>query len=344
MTLIKVSLVSKKISLMELQSLQREPQVSTRSVSAKVVFSPWHETILESSFTEEKRVASLVRFLPVLAAVSPIITFIISYLLAVVHSKSYPALMPYISQTGNVPPASCVFTLGLCFTALLFLPTVFLQYQRLTACISVILGHIKDEHENSSKNSNSFTKSFFGKARSVAEYRANNLWWCLNYNRAALVFGLLGILGVLIVAAFQESKVRNIHYGAAALAFTCIMLYVCYITFILYKIRYHCFQSNLFKFRLMMAIVTVILFFLMAVCVSKVREMYDPIKHDEHHPFEADCPYNSYFLISSFAEWCLSITSFTYIGTFYFDFKHISLDILVNVRKVPGQNELALLR
>jgi hypothetical protein len=335
-------------------------------VATKAVFSPYEE----EKCKEEKPKLSLIRFLPILAMCSPILTFLGSYVLSVLNGH-YPAALPYISHTGNEPPGSGVFTFGICLTCLFLLPTVFLQYQRLIACITVVLGDSEsmpsgDMSLKAKKPKYRFFSYLYEKYISTGESvdleesveskdpeeesvaTSNTQWWYLTMNRAALLSGVTGIFGMLIVGSFQESKMSQPHYIGAIIAFVSVVLYITLISLILFKIRYHYYRTKLFLFRLILNMNALVVFFCMiGFGLTYAKLIPENLSKKESHNLKFDQNGNvfPFFVATSTCEWLLALNCFTYCGTFYFDFKHISLDIMVNVRKVPGvKNELALLR
>nr|XP_022325155.1 DNA damage-regulated autophagy modulator protein 2-like [Crassostrea virginica] len=112
------------------------------------------------------------------AAILPV-TFLITYAIAVSDDDVYP-WFPYISDTGTLPPESCVFGQLINIAALLIMTVVFLRYQQLKTV-----------------------------------WDTNNP----KKNKVSLALGLLAGIGLSIVANFQVENVNSVHVIGAALAF-----------------------------------------------------------------------------------------------------------------------------
>lgn len=94
--------------------------------------------------------------------------------------------LPTISELGDRPPSSCIFTFCLSVTAVTFLWVCYVRYRDLQAVVLLD--------------------------------RRTNL--------AMFVSGLCFVFGMLIVASFQSSEVPVVHYAGATLLFVAATVYV----------------------------------------------------------------------------------------------------------------------
>merc|ERR1712142_1355442 len=123
-------------------------------------------------------------YIPLVTAILFPVTFITTYGIAVSlgHADSF---RPYISDTGTIPPESCIFGQFLNIEAFLLSLTSYIRYKQVA---DFYVAHEKQ----------------------VLLKRLNTV---------ALVMGLLGSLGVSIVGNFQETSVVVAHFIGASLAF-----------------------------------------------------------------------------------------------------------------------------
>ena len=99
-----------------------------------------------------------------------------------------PFFLPTISELGDRPPASSIFSFCFAFGAGVFGWVVFARF--------------KDVHQ----------------VLVIERYR--------NLNRVACGVGLLFCLGMLVVCTFQSQNVPVVHYAAALVLFSCATIYV----------------------------------------------------------------------------------------------------------------------
>ena len=127
-------------------------------------------------------------WLPVTMAVLALSTFITSYLMAASY-HNVSLFFPYISDTGAMVPESCVFTLLLTLTGILAAGVIYVRYLQ------------------------------------VREYNREDVRRVLGLNLWALRLGLAAVLGLLVVAAFQDTAVLMVHFAGAALCFGSGLIY-----------------------------------------------------------------------------------------------------------------------
>ncbi|XP_035554735.1 DNA damage-regulated autophagy modulator protein 1 isoform X6 [Canis lupus baileyi] len=137
-------------------------------------------------------------FVPFLLVTWSSAAFIISYVVAVLSGHVNPFL-PYISDTGTTPPESGIFGFMINFSAFLGAATMYTRYKIV-------------EKQNQT--------SYFSTPV---------------FNLVSLVLGLVGCIGMGIVANFQELAVPVVHDGGALLAFVCGVGYTLLQSIISYK-------------------------------------------------------------------------------------------------------------
>lgn len=168
-------------------------------------------------------------FLPVFLVIWSSGTFIISYIIAVCR-HDVDVLIPYISDTGNTPPESCVFGFMTFISACAGIVTIYAMYK-----------YVDKLSEDTG----------------VVSPRCN---------KAALGLGIISCVGMCIVATFQESAVQTVHLLGALLFFLCGALYLIFQT----VISYRCYPYGASRYvcctRLIITIISVVAFFPTLIC------------------------------------------------------------------------------
>lgn len=136
--------------------------------------------------------------LPVVLVISSSSTFIVNYVIATLRGD-VDVIFPYISDTGNSPPESCIFGLMTSITAMAGVGTMYARYK--------------------------FIERLIEKTGGVRP--------CCNL--AGFIVGLLSCLGMCVVATFQETVVTVVHDLGALLFFLTGVLYIFIQTCISYQ-------------------------------------------------------------------------------------------------------------
>ncbi|XP_025939745.1 DNA damage-regulated autophagy modulator protein 1 isoform X5 [Apteryx rowi] len=129
-----------------------------------------------------------VAFVPALLVTWSSAAFIIPYVVAVLGGHVDP-LVPYISDTGTKPPESGIFGFMINISSLLGVATMYIRYLI-----------IEKQNESSHFISSSF-------------------------NILSLSIGLMGCVGMGIVATFQELSVPSVHDIGALVAFGSVIVF-----------------------------------------------------------------------------------------------------------------------
>ncbi|KAK3930147.1 DNA damage-regulated autophagy modulator protein 2 [Frankliniella fusca] len=132
-------------------------------------------------------VVGLTKFTMLLTILAVILLITISACYALSVALGHvPIVFPYISETGNWAPESCLFSFGMNIASFLYVVAVYLRYHELIVY-------------REGTPSTSITPRM---------------------NRAAWILGTASALGLCVVANFQVQKVRIVHYLGA---FTCFV-------------------------------------------------------------------------------------------------------------------------
>eukprot|EP00112_Aurelia_sp_Birch-Aquarium-sp1_P009360 Seg2060.4 transcript_id=Seg2060.4/GoldUCD/mRNA.D3Y31 product="DNA damage-regulated autophagy modulator protein 2" protein_id=Seg2060.4/GoldUCD/D3Y31 len=141
----------------------------------------------------------LIMMLPIFAGGIPAIFMLGAFL----HADDNNSLIlknntkvPYISDIGNHKPHSSVFTFGLCLSAVFGLGLIIVRYFQV--------------------------EFLYEKCGSKANY-------------CSLIFGIIAIIGEIMVASFQLSSQNIVHYFAAFMHFFFIMGYMCMQTWVTHR-------------------------------------------------------------------------------------------------------------
>ncbi|KFO36414.1 DNA damage-regulated autophagy modulator protein 1 [Fukomys damarensis] len=209
---------------------------------------------------------------------------IISYMVAVLSGHVNPFL-PHISDTGTTPPESSIFGFMINFSAFLGTATIYLRYKIL-------------EKQNET--------SYFSTPV---------------LNLVSLVLGLVGCIGMGIVASFQELTMPVVHDGGALLAFVCGVMYILLQSVISYK---QCPQWNSLstcRVRMAISVVSCAAVLPMIACASLIS-----ITKLKRNPREKDCVYH---LVSAICEWTAAFGFVFYFLTFVQDFQSVTLRVSI---------------
>ncbi|KAH7732150.1 Frag1/DRAM/Sfk1 [Aphelenchoides avenae] len=151
-------------------------------------------------------------------------------------------------------------------------------------------------------------------------------------NRLAFYAGLLGALGMFIVANFQETAVIQFHLTGAFMCFGCGCIYMIIQTWITYRMHPLFVNRRIAYIRGAIALVSSVCFVLavvLGVMASKTFHKYypdvpSPRPWRQHHP-----PLPGYDLhcISAVAEWTCAILNVCFLLSYSRDFEKIRVQL-----------------
>ncbi|XP_069085075.1 DNA damage-regulated autophagy modulator protein 1 [Pleurodeles waltl] len=239
-------------------------------------------------------------YIPSLLVIWSAAAFIISYVTAVSLGHVEP-LVPYISDTGTTPPESAIFGFMISITSFLGTFTMYARYK------------------------------IVQKQNEVATFIPH---W---FNMMSLVFGVLGCIGMVIVATFQERSVPIVHDVGALLTFICGVFYILLQSMISLKSSPHWSSTRLCRIRMAISIVSLAALIPMIICASLIffshREWETGKKitraHCKHHCL-SDLHYRIH-LASAICEWIVAFGFVSYFLTYVQEFQQAKLKIITEL-------------
>jgi hypothetical protein len=225
--------------------------------------------------------------------------FILCYVVAIGDGDVTPGF-PYISDTGAKPPESCIFTLLINVSAMLAFLIIFIRYKQ------------------------------------VQEYNKQDLSRILKLNGVSAVVGVVAVLGIMVVGAFQDVNVGVVHLAGAGVGFGLGIVYEWMQALMSYKMFSNRGQLRVVVTRILIALFSTI-FALMTVvaggvAVEEVRSKYDDVTIEMMLKWNSTMPGYSAHLVSTSSEWALAISLLVFFLTFYNSFKKISLQAIIRLR------------
>ncbi|NXW07073.1 DRAM2 protein, partial [Fregetta grallaria] len=151
-------------------------------------------------------------FLPVALVVWSAASFVFSYITAIVLHHVDP-LVPYISDTGTIPPERCLFGIMLNISAFLGMATMYVRYKQVYAL-------------NPEKSK------------------------IIKLNKFGLTLGLMSCFGLCIIANFQKCILYYIHVVGACLTFGVGAIYMLVQTVLSYLMQPEVHSKDIFWIRL----------------------------------------------------------------------------------------------
>ncbi|KAE8615100.1 hypothetical protein XENTR_v10008408 [Xenopus tropicalis] len=227
-------------------------------------------------------------FLPSILVIWSSAGFLFSYIISVLIGH-VPPFVPYISDTGTSPPESGVFGFMISLSAMLGAATMYTRYKIL-------------EKQN---HSTDFLPYYF--------------------NKTSLAIGLLGCIGMGIVATFQEMAVPAVHDAGALITFICGVLYILLQSYISYKscpawnTRVTCHIRMAISVIAFIAVVPMSVF---SVLSGRKRLDWKPSDEGYH-----------YHLTSAICEWIVAFGFNMYFLTFIRDFQGVSIQISTEIHE-----------
>uniref|UniRef100_U5ESK3 Putative conserved plasma membrane protein n=1 Tax=Corethrella appendiculata TaxID=1370023 RepID=U5ESK3_9DIPT len=216
-------------------------------------------------------------------------TFIGTYIAAVIQGHVVPDF-PYISDAATYSPESCVFGQFINIGCVLLGITIYIRYRQIDE-YSIIHSDVR---------------------RCVGRKNIIGLW-----------IGITSCLGISIVANFQETNVRIVHFVGAFLCFGAGTIYFWLQAIISYYLQPYSGSMLKAHIRLMLSVICTIFFIVASVTgvISHIRfKGSDPRKW---YPSDGGWYYH---VASTISEWIVATAFCFYIITFTEEFKIISLD------------------
>ncbi|XP_017571845.1 DNA damage-regulated autophagy modulator protein 1 [Pygocentrus nattereri] len=202
-------------------------------------------------------------------------TFIVNYIIAL-YKGHVDVVFPYISDTGAIPPESCIFGLMSTITAFAGFATMFARYKFL-------------ERQNEITG---------GVSPAL--------------NKAALFFAVTSCLGMCVVATFQETTEGTVHDIGAFIFFLSGVVYIILQTIISHKAHPYGASKRVCYIRTIFAIVAFVAAFptiIFAFLVKVTKLHWNP--EDENYKFHLASAVSEWIVSFTFVFFF-----FTYIQEF----------------------------
>ncbi|XP_072257243.1 DNA damage-regulated autophagy modulator protein 1 isoform X2 [Pyxicephalus adspersus] len=139
------------------------------------------------------------------------------------------------------------------------------------------------------------------------------------FNFVSFLIGVIGCIGMGIVASFQETAVTKVHDAGALVTFVCGVIYIFLQSIISYKSCPQWNRRGTCHIRMTIAALSVLATFPMIICASFVG-----IGTFKCEPGEEMSPYHQ---ASAVCEWIVAFGFVTYFLTFIRDFQAVNLKI-----------------
>jgi len=215
-------------------------------------------------------------------------TFIGTYIASIVQNHVVPDV-PYISDSATYSPESCIFGQFINTGCVLLGLTIYIRYRQII--------HVTDHHE--------VLKDLIGVL-----------------NRRSLFIGLASCYGISIVANFQETNVRIMHYVGAFTCFGFGTIYFWCQSIISYRLEpFITLRKALY--RIVLSIFCTIFFFMVSICGVISHILFDGT--DPRHWYPSDGGWR-FHVASSISEWIVATIFSFYILTFADEFRYIQFD------------------
>nr|XP_056701021.1 DNA damage-regulated autophagy modulator protein 2 [Euleptes europaea] len=218
-------------------------------------------------------------------------SFIFSYITAVLLRHVDP-LVPYISDTGTVPPERCLFGIMLNISALLGIATMYVRYKQVF--------YLNPEEAT-----------------------------ILKLNKVGLVLGMVSCFGLCIIANFQKSTLIAMHVVGACLTFGVGTFYMLVQTILSYKMQPS--NNSVFRIRLMVLLwcaASIVSMFISSVILYSGRCGVDLVQKLHWDPNEKGY---SIHIASTVSEWSLAFSFLSFFLTYIRDFQKITLYVVVQL-------------
>ncbi|XP_041111032.1 DNA damage-regulated autophagy modulator protein 1 isoform X1 [Polyodon spathula] len=219
-------------------------------------------------------------FLPVSLVIWSSSSFIVSYITALLERHVDP-VFPYISDTGTEPPESEIFGIMITLASFLGVATMYTRYKFLETLNETT-------HAISTK-----------------------------LNKSTLLCGIIGCLGMCVVATFQETVVTLVHDIGAFIAFISGVIYIFLQSVISYKMHPLGSTQIVCHIRMVISVISIIAVVPMIVCallVPKTQLHWDPDEKDY-----------LVHLVSAVCEWTVAFGFVCYFLTYIKEFQKFTL-------------------
>lgn len=226
-------------------------------------------------------------FLPSALVIWTAASFLLSYITAVLLHHVDP-LVPYISDSGTIPPERCLFGIMLNISAALSMATMYVRYKQVSA-----LNPQESE--------------------------------ILRLNKAGLALGFVSSFGLCIIANFQKTTFIYMHVIGACLTFGIGTIYILVQTILSYKMQPGIHGKDIFWIRLTVLLwctSSIVSMFISSVILYSGLYGAGLIMKQHWNP---EIKGYAAHIASTVSEWSLAFSFLTFFLTYIRDFQKISL-------------------
>ncbi|XP_014258866.1 DNA damage-regulated autophagy modulator protein 2-like [Cimex lectularius] len=236
--------------------------------------------------------STFVEWIPIVIFIGLPATFIATYIWSVCLDHVYPVL-PNISDTGTIPPESCLFSMMLNMTAAALLFAIYVRHKQV-----------------------------------VEIFRSKTPAKCAKLvNRVSSISGLVACVGLDLVANFQETNVLIVHDLGAMICFWSSAVYIVLQVILSYWIvpEMHGMVMVIIRGIQGMSAVTFLILGLITQNIALSQFGPKQANNTEILQWKPSEPGWEWHVASSVCEWSVVLTFGSFILTFYWDFKKITL-------------------
>lgn len=217
------------------------------------------------------------------------VTFICTYIVAILEGHVVPDI-PYISDAATYSPESCVFG----------------QLTNIGCVLWGIVIYIR-----------------FRQVERIILHHQNLIPSVKTLNDVGFWFGMGSCLGISIVANFQETNVRLVHFVGAFTCFGSGTIYFWIQALISYQIQEYVSTPLVVRLRLASTVLCTIFFFVAAICGIISHILFEGTNPRKWYPSDGGWKYH---VASSIAEWTVATIFSFFILSFTDEFRDISFD------------------
>ncbi|XP_075065370.1 DNA damage-regulated autophagy modulator protein 1 isoform X2 [Mixophyes fleayi] len=224
--------------------------------------------------------------LPCILVIWASAAFIVSYIFALLEGHVVP-FVPYISDTGTCIPESGLFGFMISVTAMLGAATMYARY------------------------------------KIIEEQTSRGTFLCKWFNLISLLIGILGCIGMGIVASFQETSVTKVHDAGALIAFIGGVIYIFLQSIISYKSCPQWNKKRTCHIRMTISVISMIALFPMIVFAF--------LDGMGKYKCELGVEPSPYHQASAVCEWVVAFGFVTFFLTYIRDFQGVTLRISTEI-------------
>lgn len=225
-------------------------------------------------------------FLPSALVIWTAASFLLSYITAVLLHHVDP-LVPYISDSGTMPPERCVFGIMLNISSFLSMATLYVRYKQVSA--------LNPEEPE-----------------------------ILRLNKAGFAMGLVSSFGLCVIANFQKTTYIYMHVIGACLTFGIGTIYILLQTILSYKMQPGIHGKDIFWIRLTVLLWCASSIVSMFVSSVTLYSLYGADLVQKQHWNPQTQGYAGH-IASTVSEWSLAFSFLSFFLTYIRDFQKISL-------------------